>query len=127
MGGAAIAFALVAYPLVGMAFGHTYPSAPLFGVFPCPTAIFTLGVFLCCTRPRVYELLVPLVWCFFGTMAAVYMGIYQDFGLTTTAGLTIVGLGMVRAERCRAGQLPAEQQQGPAQSRPAPKLAAVGR
>lgn len=99
LGCATIAFALIGYPLVGLASGHVYPQLPLFGVFPCPTAIFTLGVFLCCARPRVYALIVPLVWCFFATMTAIDMGVVQDFGATAAAVLTVIGLVMVRAGR----------------------------
>ena len=37
-----IVYAAVLYPLLGYTLGHTYPHAPLFGVAPCPTTIFTL-------------------------------------------------------------------------------------
>jgi hypothetical protein len=41
---------MVVYPLLGIRFGHSYPRAPLFGVAPCPTTIFTFGLLLWATR-----------------------------------------------------------------------------
>jgi hypothetical protein len=40
-----VVFALVLYPVIGYTFGHIYPSSPTFGL-PCPTTIFTFGIFL---------------------------------------------------------------------------------
>jgi len=39
-------YAVAVQPLVVRLAGHGWPQAPLFGVAPCPTAIFTLGVLL---------------------------------------------------------------------------------
>jgi Family of unknown function (DUF6064) len=88
IGGSMIVYALLFYPLLGALAGHTYPSAPIFGVAPCPTAIFTFGVLVCCTRPRWYLLAVPLVWACIATMAAVKLGIAEDFGLIVSAVVT---------------------------------------
>src|SRR5690242_6871437 len=46
IGGAAVIYAMAAYPIIGTALGHAYPASPVFGVAPCPTTIFTLGVLL---------------------------------------------------------------------------------
>jgi hypothetical protein len=84
-GGAIIAYALVIYPLLGHALGHRYPAAPTFGV-PCPTTMFTLGMLLWVTPPVPKRLLVvPLVWTIVATMAALELGIREDFGLTVAA------------------------------------------
>ena len=83
-----IVYAMLIYPLLGALAGHTYPSAPIFGVAPCPTAIFTLGVLVCCARPRWYLLAVPLVWACIATMAAAKLGITEDFGLIVSAVVT---------------------------------------
>lgn len=40
-----IAYALIIYPLIGTYLGHGYPRLPTFGL-PCPTTIFTFGIFL---------------------------------------------------------------------------------
>ena len=51
------------YPLFGLPFGHYYPKACVFGVFPCPTTVFALAL-LAAAVPRVdkkvYILL--LIW-----------------------------------------------------------------
>ncbi len=39
-------FAMALYPLIGWLAGHDWPSAPMFGVAPCPTTIFTMGLLL---------------------------------------------------------------------------------
>jgi len=41
-----IIYALILYPIIGWATGHAYPGSPIFGTAPCPTAIFTVGLFL---------------------------------------------------------------------------------
>ncbi len=77
-----ILYAMVAYPLLGIAFGHWYPRAPMFGVAPCPTTIFTFGLLLWAKRPiPIYILVVPLIWSIIGTMAAVGLQVPQDYGL----------------------------------------------
>ena len=51
LGAALIAYALVIYELLGLVAGHGLMQGPLFGVAPCPTVIFTLGV-LVLAEPR---------------------------------------------------------------------------
>ena len=41
-----ILYAMVAYIIIGILVGHGWPRAPMFGVAPCPTTIFTLGVLI---------------------------------------------------------------------------------
>ena len=50
IGGLLILYALVAYPLIGLAVGHRYPAMPTFGL-PCPVTIFTVGMLLLTTSP----------------------------------------------------------------------------
>ena len=83
-----MAYGMLIYPLVGALAGHTYPSSPVFGVAPCPTVIFTLGVLLCCLRPRWYLLAMPLVWACIATSAAFKLGMTEDFGLIVSAVVT---------------------------------------
>jgi Family of unknown function (DUF6064) len=90
IGAGMVVYGMVIYPLLGALVGHTYPSAPVFGVAPCPTTIFTLGVLLCCVRPRWYLLAVPLIWACIATMAAAKLGITEDFGLIVSAVVTVV-------------------------------------
>ena len=119
-GWAMIAYALVVYPLVGMALGHSYPEAPLFGVAPCPTTIFTLGVFVTCACPRLSAVVVPIVWGFIGTMAAIKLEIGQDFGMTVAAVVAIVCLVAARREDQKAqapDESPATRLRAPATGR----------
>jgi hypothetical protein len=42
-GAVMVLYALLIYPLLGLAFGHVYPASPVFGVAPCPMVIFTFA------------------------------------------------------------------------------------
>jgi hypothetical protein len=85
-----ISYALVVYPIIGMFSGHTYPASPTFGL-PCPTTIFTFGMLLLTVAhvPRLL-LVIPFIWAVIGTMAAMQLGVYQDFGLPVAAATAIV-------------------------------------
>ncbi len=75
-------YALLIYSLLGMAFGHSYPRIPMFGVAPCPTTIFTFALFLwAAKRVPFYMLLIPFLWSIIGTSAAVNLRVPQDYGL----------------------------------------------
>jgi len=76
-----IAYALIIYPVLGHLFGHQYPYSPTFGL-PCPTTIFTFGILLF-TNKKISLLLltIPFVWSLIGTMAALKLSIYEDYGL----------------------------------------------
>jgi hypothetical protein len=92
-----IAYALVVYPLIGALTGHAYPRAPLFGVAPCPTAIFTFGILLWArNRVGIYLLIIPFLWSLVGFTAALKLSIREDFGLLV-AGL--VGTSLLLAHR----------------------------
>ncbi len=82
----------VLYPLIGVASGHRYPAMPMFGVAPCPTTIFTFGLLLW-TIDRVpkYLLLIPLLWSLLGVVAALQLGIPEDFVLPLS-GLVVTAL-----------------------------------
>src|SRR4051794_10996927 len=89
VGGLMVAYALVIYPILGFVLGHGYPRAPLFGVAPCPTTIFTCGLLLWTgTRVRRYLLVVPLLWAALAAPAAVGQGVIEDLALPLAALLT---------------------------------------
>lgn len=77
-----IVFALAVYPALGWLAGHRYPAVPMFGVAPCPTTIFTIGVLLQGPWREVRWLLViPGLWAAIGGSASVLLAVPQDFGL----------------------------------------------
>lgn len=81
LGGLLILFSLVIYPLVGLLFGHRYPTMPTFGL-PCPTTILTIGVLLFAVAPFPRAVfVVPVLWSFVGSVAAVILRVPQDYGL----------------------------------------------
>ncbi len=93
VGALLIAYALAVYPVIGSAAGHGYPRAPLFGVAPCPTTIFTFGILLWArTRVPVSLLIIPFLWGLVGFSAARSFGITEDFGLLAAA---LVGTGFL--------------------------------
>jgi hypothetical protein len=89
----AVAYAMVVYPLLGWTFGHVYPAAPVFGVAPCPTTIFTLGILLL-ARPSapLWLFVIPVVWSAIGGSAALLLGVREDFGLIAAGFAAILVL-----------------------------------
>jgi hypothetical protein len=85
-----IAYALVAYPAIGVALGHRYPASPTFGA-PCPTTIFTFGIFclLPVSVPR-FAMAIPVLWAFIASFAALDFGMREDFALPIAAVAAIV-------------------------------------
>ncbi len=85
-----VAYAAIAYPLLGVAMGHVWPAAPAFGLAPCPTTIFTLGMLLLARPPVPRTLLViPVLWAAIGGVAAVALGMVEDYGLPVAALATL--------------------------------------
>lgn len=79
---ALIGYAIAVYPLLGLFLTHPYPHTPLFGVAPCPTTIFTLGLLLLARHPRPWIIAaVPLAWCLVGGIAAIALGVPEDWAL----------------------------------------------
>jgi Family of unknown function (DUF6064) len=75
-----IAYALVGYPLVAALAGQRYPATATFGL-PCPTTIFTLGLFVAARRCPRHLLLIPAAWSLVGSSAAWSLGMTADYGL----------------------------------------------
>lgn len=84
-----ITYSLFIYPLLGIAGGHTYPVAPTFGL-PCPTTIFTFGIFLLSIRKFPLSLLViPFAWSLLGISAAINFGVLEDWFLPIAGFITV--------------------------------------
>ncbi len=99
-------FALAVYPVLGRLFGHAYPAVPVFGIAPCPTTIFTIGLLLLGSwRTSRWLLVIPALWGVVGGSAAVLLGVPQDYGLIAAllaaAGLALAQWGAGSAARPR--------------------------
>jgi hypothetical protein len=95
-GAVIIIYSMLGYPLIGQAFGHFYPRAPMFGIAPCPTTIFTFGILLWTAKPVPCHLLaIPFLWSLIGTSAAVNLQVPQDYGLgiAGVAGTLLLAIG----------------------------------
>lgn len=82
-------YPLIFYPLLGYAFGHSYPRFPTFGL-PCPTTIFTFGLLLLLEgKANKVLFIIPVIWSVIGFTAALKLGILQDIGLLVSALITL--------------------------------------
>jgi hypothetical protein len=99
LGWAFVAYATVAYPLVGVLAGHRYPGMPTFGITPCPVTLFGFGLILLAT-PNVppWLLVVPFIWSLIGGSAAILLGMPQDW-LLLLSGVAVAAV--VALERGR--------------------------
>ena len=83
-------YALVIYPFTNFLSGHIYPSSPSFGL-PCPTTIFTMGLFLCMKgTTRWFYWIIPLLWTVAGFSAAWQLGMKEDVALPISALLFLL-------------------------------------
>ncbi len=85
-----IVYALFVYPVIGHLAGHSYPQSPTLGL-PCPTTIFTFGLFLWSDKKFPLTLLViPFLWSIIGFTAALNFGIKEDIGLLISGILSLI-------------------------------------
>ncbi len=88
---AMIAYAMVAYPLIGLLDGEPWPRLALVGVAPCPTTLFTFGILLLAERRAPLHLLVlPVLWSLIGGAAGWLIHIPQDLALPVAALLAVL-------------------------------------
>jgi hypothetical protein len=90
-----IAYAMIGYPVVGHFVGHDYPRTLPFGLVPCPTTVFTFGLFMLSDRkvPR-YFLVIPILFTV-SAVVPVSRGILEDVGLIV-AGVVGTVLMLIR-------------------------------
>jgi hypothetical protein len=87
-----IAYAMLGYPLVGHFVGHDYPRALPFGLVPCPTTVFTFGLFMLSDkRVPIYFLIIPILFTI-GAVVPVSRGVLEDIGLMVAG---VVGTVMI--------------------------------
>ena len=102
---ALIAYGLVIYPLLGLLATNPYPETPLFGVVPCPTTIFTLGLLTVAKHPRSILLgVAPVLWAAMGGTAAFLLDVPQDWALFI-AGLVWPAFSIGTERHLRGGTL----------------------
>lgn len=95
-----IVYALCIYPLLNYLSGHSYPRTPTFGV-PCPTTIFTIGMFLFLEAPFPKKIfIIPIVWSLIASSAAVLLDVPADFALTVAASFVVL---LIHNSRIRKG------------------------
>ena len=68
------------FKIFGYYLGHIYPKFFPVGLVPCPTTIFTFGLFLIISNIPMKYYVIPFVISLGGFLAA-YNGIYEDVGL----------------------------------------------
>jgi hypothetical protein len=85
-----IGYAMIIYPLIGLATGHGLGDLPMFGVTPCPLVLFTFAVLLLAKGLPWWTWLVPLAWSAVGGTAAFLLGIPQDWLLLASGPLCLL-------------------------------------
>ena len=89
-----IAYAMLLYPLFGLWAGHSLMAEPMFGVTPCPTVIFTLGLLVIAHgRWRAWLSIIPILWSLIGLSAALQLGMAEDFGLPIAGMMLCLAVG----------------------------------
>jgi len=95
-------FAMVLYPLLGWLAGHGWPRAPMLGVAPCPTTIFTIGLLLMVERRTPLHLAaIPVLWSLVGGTASWLLDVPEDIALPI-AGIGGLALVLWKNRRARA-------------------------
>ena len=86
-----IVYALLIYELLGYWAGHGLMAGPLFGVAPCPTTIFTIGMlFLARGRLVAWLSIIPILWSLIGLAAALQFGAFEDLALPIAGAMLFV-------------------------------------
>lgn len=94
-GGLFIFYGTIAYPAIEYLLGRGYPELLSFGLVPCPTTIFTLGLLIWSDRRLpIYILIIPFLYSLSGVVP-IYLGVVEDIGLVI-AGLSAAILILYR-------------------------------
>ncbi len=93
-GSAFIIYAMTIYPILGILAGHGLMAGPMFGLAPCPTTIFTIGLLLLARGKWIVWLsVIPLLWSLVGLAAALQLAMLEDFGLPFAGFILLLVLG----------------------------------
>ena len=88
----------LAYPLINLAEGLTFPRMPSFGV-PCPTTILTVGLLLTAETLPWGLIVIPALWSVTAGSAALLLGVRADFILFIAAVAPIAVIARRRPPR----------------------------
>jgi len=80
VGGLFMLYGMVGYPAIEYLLGRGYPQLLPFGLAPCPTTVFTLGMLLWSERLPKYIVAIPFLYSLSGIIP-ICMGILEDIGL----------------------------------------------
>src|SRR3546814_12255115 len=80
---------MAVYPLIGWLAGRGWPQAAMFGITPCPTTIFTLGMLLTTHRVPRHLLAIPVLWSIVGGTAAWLLNVPEDLALPPAAAAAV--------------------------------------
>ena len=98
-GVAFIIYAMLIYPILGIWAGHGLMAGPMFGVAPCPTTIFTIGMLLIARgRGVVWLSVIPILWSLIGLGAALQLGIPEDLGMPVGGIVLLIILSLDLAQ-----------------------------
>jgi hypothetical protein len=83
-----VVYAIIGYPLIAEVAGEGLQSAPVVGLAPGPTAVFTLGVLLLVEgRTPLHLTVVPVLWSLIAGVTAWELGVAEEMALP------LIGLG----------------------------------
>ena len=87
-------YAIFGYQALENLLGRGYPEILSFGMFPCPTVIFSLGILLWTGKKfPPYILIFPIIQALSGFIPAFIIGIIEDIGLIISGLLALSLLG----------------------------------
>lgn len=88
-------YAMVLYSALGILAGRGLMEGPMFGVAPCPTTIFTIGLLLLARgRAVIWLSIIPVLWSLVGLAAALQLGMPEDFGLPVASLVLATTIGV---------------------------------
>lgn len=101
---ATITYSLAIYPVLGIWADHGLMAGPIFGVAPCPTTIFTIGILLISRgRGVIWLSVIPFLWSLIGLAAAIQLGILEDLAMPV-AGAILAAVLTLEAVRYRSAR-----------------------
>ena len=83
-----VAWAAVAYPILSLALGRSWPAMAAFPITPGPLVIFTSGVLLLTLKEsHTWFFGIPFIWALVqGIGAPTYWGLYEDYSVVLLCG-----------------------------------------